>query len=133
MKQIGQPLLSVLLIAASAVIAVAQDRGQRNGQQGQFNEHDQQVAHEWYNKRQSNPPAGFRNSDRLSSDQESHLREGAVLDRDLRGRVHPAPRDLSRQLSPPPPNHRYVGIGNHVALIDNGYHVKAVIHLHNDH
>jgi Ni/Co efflux regulator RcnB len=125
------------LLAVSGTVAIAQDRGDRNGRNRQevpqFTQHDQQVAHDWYNQHQTNPPAGFRNQDRLSSDQESRLHEGAVLDKELRRRVHSAPPDLYRQLPPPPSRHRYVGIGDHLALIDNGYQVKAVIHLHDNH
>ena len=56
----------------------------------QLNEHDQQVAHDWYNKNQAHPPAGLRNQDRLSAAEESRLDEGAVLDKNLRRKVHPA-------------------------------------------
>jgi Ni/Co efflux regulator RcnB len=126
--------LLATLVLASGFGAIAQDRGQRNDQQrqdnGQFSQHDQQVAHDWYNQHQDHPPAGFRTKDRLSPDEESRLREGAPLDRNLRKKVHPAPPDLYRQLPPPPPQHRYVAIGGHVALVDPSFNVKAVIHLH---
>jgi Ni/Co efflux regulator RcnB len=132
-----------LLAATAAVIlaltgaALAQDRGQRGDQnrQGhtQFDDHDQQVTRDWYNQHQANPPKGLRNEDRLSADEESRLREGAVLDKDLRRKVHSAPRDLSRRLPPPPSDHRYVAIGGHLGLIDNNFQVKAVIHLHDNH
>ena len=102
------------LLALTGSAALAQDRGQPNGQnqQGhtQFDEHDQQVTRDWYNQNQAHPPAGLRNQDRLSADEESRLREGAVLDNDLRRKVHRAPPDLSRRLPPPPSNHRYVTI-----------------------
>jgi hypothetical protein len=127
-------LLSILILAGASV-AIAQDRGQRNNQRQdqnniQFSQHDQQVAHDWYNQNQAHPPAGFRNQDRLSASEESQLREGATLDRNLRKKVHPAPAALYRQLPPPPPRHRYVAVGQHVALVDPSFNVKAVIHLH---
>jgi hypothetical protein len=132
--KLPQIIFAALVLYVSGSFLVGQDRGQRDDQNRrdspQFNEHDQQVAHDWYNKHQNNPPAGFRKQDRFSSDQESRLREGAVLDGSLRNKVHAAPRDLTRQLPPPPPQHRYVALGDHVALMDNGYNVKAVIHLH---
>jgi Ni/Co efflux regulator RcnB len=117
------------ILALSGSAAMAQDRGQ----QGQFDDHTQQVARDWNNQHQKNPAAGLRNQDRLSAEQESRLHEGTVLDKDMRKRVHPAPRDLERQLPPPPSNHRYVAIGGHIGLIDNSYQVKAVIHLHDNH
>jgi len=126
--------------SAVAILAVngdaAQDRGQRGDQNRQehtqFDAHDQQVTHDWYNEHQSQPPAGFRSQDRLSPDEEGRLREGEVLDRSMRRKVHPAPADLTRRLPPPPHDHRYVAIGGHVALIDKNNGVKAVIHLHDN-
>ena len=130
-------VLTMGLLAGTIAVAGAQDRRQPDGQarqeNSQFSQHDQQVANDWYNQHQTHPPAGFRNQDRLSTDEESRLREGTTLDRDLRRKVHSAPPDLYRQLPPPPSNHRYVAVGSHVALIDNGYQVKAVIHLHDNH
>ena len=126
--------IGAAILAFTGAVAFAQDRGQRSdqNQQGhtQFDEHDQQVTHDWYNQNQAHPPAGFRNQDRLSADEESRLHEGAVLDKGLRKKVHPVPPDLSRRLPPPPSDHRYVAIGGHVGLIDNKFQVKAIIHLH---
>jgi Ni/Co efflux regulator RcnB len=130
-----------LAIAATAVIlalcgtaAVAQDtgRGGRDRTTTQFDSHDQQVTRDWYNQHQNNPPAGLRSQDRLSADQESRMQEGAVLDNEMRRHVHPAPPDLARRLPPPPRHHRYVAMGGHIGMIDNGYHVKALIHLHDN-
>lgn len=129
-------LYVVLIIAALTGSVDAQDRrqgGQARQETTQFSEHDQQVTQDWYRQHQAHPPAGFRSQDRLTSEEESRFREGATLDKDLRKKVHSAPPDLSRHLPPPPSRHRYVAVGNHVALIDNGYNVKAVIHLHESH
>jgi Ni/Co efflux regulator RcnB len=126
---------AILALAGSATLA--QDRGQREGQnqQGhtQFDQHDQQVTQDWYSKNRDHAPAGLRERDRLSPEEESRLHEGAVLDKNLRRKVHAAPPDLTRNLPTPPSNHRYVAVGGHVGLIDNNYQVKAVIHLHDGH
>lgn len=115
----------------SAGTASSQDRRDQNAQgHTQFDEKDRQTTTDWYNQHKDHPPAGFRSQDRLSTDEESRLREGAVLDKDLRRKVHPVPTDLGRRLPPPPSDHRYVAIGGHVGLIDNNFQVKAVIHLH---
>lgn len=119
--------LAAALLGLSGTPALAQDR-----ESAHFNEHDQQVVRDWSSQHQAHPSAGLRNQDRLSADEESRLHEGAVLDKDLRRKVHPAPSDLSRRLPPPPSNHRYVAIGGHIGLIDNGYNLKAVIHLHDN-
>ena len=122
------------ILAMSGSVAMAQDSRQQGGQNRpgntQFDDHAQQVARDWNSQHQKNRPAGFRSQDRLSADQESRLHEGVVLDKNMRRQAHPAPRDLVRQLPPPPSNHRYVAIGGHIGLIDNSYQVKAVIRLH---
>jgi Ni/Co efflux regulator RcnB len=121
------------ILALSSIVAMAQDgrqRGERNRATTQFDSHDQQVTRDWYNQQKEHAPVGLRNEDRLSSEQESRLQEGAVLDKEMRRHIHPAPPELARLLPPPPSHHRYVAIGGHIGMIDNGYHLKSVIHLH---
>jgi Ni/Co efflux regulator RcnB len=124
------------LIALSGSVTQAQERDQRQdkdrGGHAQFDDHDQQVAKDWYNGHKNHPPAGFRNGDRLTPEEESRLREGEVLDKNLRRKMHSAPHDLTRNLPPPPRSHRYVAIGGHVGLVDDKNRVKAIIHLHDD-
>jgi Ni/Co efflux regulator RcnB len=121
--------------AAAALLAfsgcVTNARDDRRGH-ARFDDHDQQVTRDWYNQHRDHPPAGLRNEDRLSAAEESRFHEGAVLDKDLRSRMHAAPQELTRQLPPPAHNHSYVTIGGHVGLIDNKNQVKAVIHLHDE-
>lgn len=109
-------------------LAVAQESRDRST--GQFSDHDQQVTKNYYNQHKSNPPMGLRDQDRLTTIQESHMQEGGMIDRDARKQVHPAPPELVRQLPRAPMHNRYVAVGGHIGLIDNSYHVKAVIHLH---
>ena len=120
------------ILALSGTAAVAQDRGRdsRDRTTTQFDSHDQQVARDWYNQHQNHPPAGLRSQDRFTADQESRTHEGAVLDKEMRRHVYPAPPDLVRHLPPPPSHNRYVAIGGHIGVIDKDYHVKALIHLH---
>ena len=118
------------LFALSGAVAVAQGRGHDG--HDRFDDHDQQVTRDWYKQHKDHPMAGFRNEDRLSADEESRFREGTVLDKQLRRRMHSAPHELVSQLPPAAHNHRYVVIGGHVGLIDNRNHVKGVIHLHDN-
>ena len=125
-------MTALLAFAGNGVLA--QDRGQdRNNQNRQdhtrFDQHDQQVTRDWYKQHHDNAPAGLREQDRLSRDQESQLRQGNVLPRDLRRQEHPIPRDLYSQLPPPPRNHRYAAVGGHVVQLDNRSRVQDVIHL----
>jgi len=118
------------LIAFAASGIQAQNRNNQNRPDHmQFDSHDQQVTRDWYKQNQRNAPAGFRDRDKLSVDQESQLRRGNVLPRDVQRQEHSIPRGLSRQLPPAPRNSRYVAVGGHVAQIDRTQHVQDVIHL----
>jgi Ni/Co efflux regulator RcnB len=126
----------VLALAAPAASVSAQSRRPGTTAQTpqgsmQFDDHARQTTNTWYQQHQSKPPAGFRSQDRLSPDQESRLQPGRPLDADLQKRQHAVPRDLSRQLPAPPPNHRYVAIGGHVGLVDSVNNIlRDVIHVH---
>ena len=128
---------AALILALSGTAAGAQDRSQqdrndRNQGHNQFDDKDRQKTRDWYNQHQNHPPAGLRNEDRLSPEQEDRLRPGAQLDPDLRSRVHTAPADLRRRLPRPPKHNRYVTVGGHIGIIDQTYQVHDVIHLHDN-
>ena len=135
MKSGCMTILALMLVTATTSVG-AQDRrsnvsARTDDGSRQFDDHARQTTNDWYQQHQSKPPAGFRSQDRLSPDQESRLQPGRALDSDLRTRSHAVPRDLSRQLPPPPPTHGYVAIGGHVGLVDNVNHIlRDVIHVH---
>jgi Ni/Co efflux regulator RcnB len=130
-KEIAMKIHWLAALSATAIFAfAAQDRGRQD--RARFDDNARQATQNWYNQNKDHPPAGLRSQDRLSADQESRLHEGAVLDRDLRKKVHPAPRDLYQRLPPPPTGDRYVTLGGHVGWIDNRYQVHDVIHLHDN-
>lgn len=106
-----------------------QDQEKREQNHTKFDDHDRQAAREWMGKHHDSPPDGFRAEDKLSPELESHLKVGSVLDQDLRGRIRPVPEDLVASLTPPPRGYRYVIIGNHIVLVDEGWHVHDIIHL----
>jgi Ni/Co efflux regulator RcnB len=128
--------LAVALVTVTASVE-AQTRPSNRANQlpqrsMQFDDQTRQTTQNWYNQHQSHPPAGLRSQDRLSADQESRFQPGKALDSDLRQHTHSLPRDLSRQLPPPPPKHRYVAIGGHVGMVDDVTHIlRDVIHLNN--
>jgi Ni/Co efflux regulator RcnB len=106
-----------------------QNRDDQRQEHSRFDDHDRQVTRDWYNEHHDRRPRGLRDRDRLSPEYESRLREGDVLDRDMRRRIYPIPADYYRRLPPPPYGYRYVFIGGHVCLIDSGYRVHDVIHF----
>ena len=58
---------------------------------------------------------------------EALLVNGYVLDPEFRGRIRTVPSGL--YFPRPPRGMRYVVIGGHVVLIDNGYRVHDVLHF----
>lgn len=120
--------------AAAFAFALLATTGAWAQEHTQFDDHDRQVIHDWYNQHQSHPPRGLRQQDRVTPEQESRLAPGQPFTRDLRRQAHYAPPDLRHRLPPPPPHHTYVTVGGHVALVDAVHHVvRDVIHLHDQH
>jgi hypothetical protein len=122
--------------AAPAAQAEVQDQGARN--HGDLNDRrtddslkfgalDRQYAHNYYHQHYNE--SGFRDRDRLTPEYKARLREGYVIDPDLRNMVLPAPPDLVRGLAPAPSGDRYVVLGGHVCLIDGEYRIQDTIHL----
>jgi Ni/Co efflux regulator RcnB len=129
-----------LIGAASEVRGYGQNKNDQNRQSqnkssqnqpnhNQFDDHDKQVTRDWYSQNRSHAPAGLRDQDKLSPAEEQRLRPGSDLDPNLQRKAHPVPRDLARQLPPPPRDSRYVAVGGHVAQVDKRNHVQDVIHL----
>jgi len=136
---------AVALLALTSGAAVAQGRGNQanRGQtkkaeraaqaqrraEARFNDHDRQVAREWYNQHQRNPPRGFRDRDRLPPEYEARIQPGYVFDPVVRQRAYPAPVALTLQFGPAPSGYRYMVIGGHIVLVDDGYRVADVFRL----
>lgn len=126
-KWLAAPLLFALAVSLLGLAALAQGRGR--GHDRGFNDHDRAEVHAWMDKHHDHPPVGFRDRDRLPPEMESGLRVGVVLGPAYRRRFHPVPHDLLIELAPPPPRYRYVVLGDHICLVDGGYHLVDVIHL----
>lgn len=94
-----------------------------------FDDHDRTVVRDWYTRNQRNLPLGFRDRDRLPDRYSVQLREGWVIDRDLRRQAHAIPTALLRLLTPAPHGFRYVVLDGNIVLIDGGYRVYDVLPL----
>lgn len=94
-----------------------------------FDDHDRREARDWYEHHRDRPPEGFRESRRFAREYEGRLRDGYVLDPDMRRMCRPVPEDLAYRLPPPPRDCRYVVIGGHLCLIDRDYRIQDVIHF----
>ncbi len=126
------------LLALTCYAAVAQEnenrgqtqrtenRGQTKKRYRQFNENQRQYATTYYNQNRNQEV--FR-QERWNNDYENRLQPGYVLDDDMRRMSRPAPYEMTRGLGRAPRGYRYVVIGGHVVLIDDGYRVHDAIHL----
>lgn len=117
----------VLLVSGLALFALSPIRGL--AQEHKFNNDDRKAAQDYHDQHQSKPAAGFRAQDRLRPEDDAKIRQGAIVDADLRKRSHPVPADLLHRLAPPPHGYRYVVIGGHVCEVDSGWHISDVINI----
>jgi Ni/Co efflux regulator RcnB len=117
---------ALLALTCGAAVAKDQNRGQSKKEYRQFNENQRQFARTYYNQNQRH----FVQDSRWNNDYENRLRPGYVLDNDMRRMSRPAPNDLTRGLGRAPRGYRYIVIGGHVVLVDNGYRVHDTIHFH---
>lgn len=105
-------------VALAFTVLVAGGVAAEDRHDGQFSDHDRQVAQTYYTQHRSHPPVGFRTQDRLTPDLDGRLQAGQKYDRTLERRAHSVPRDLGRSLPTPPRHHKYVTIGGRIVLVD---------------
>jgi hypothetical protein len=133
-RHIAAGAIALLMVAATPSARAASGQpgeqakaDQKSGSQTQFTAQDRQAASDWYGQHQANPPAGFRQQDQLSADQESRLKVGSKLDPDLQKLAHAVPSDLKVKLATPAPGYRYASVGGHVTLLDKQDEVHDII------
>ena len=126
---VASALLLLCGLSQSLALAQDRDRGAQDQQEHKFRDQDRKAAQDYHDQHRGKPAAGFRQQDKLRPEDEGRIREGAVLDADLRKRSHPIPADMLRRLPPPARGHRYVVIGGQVCDVDSGWHISDVIHI----
>ena len=125
-------LLTLLALTCSATMAQngkdrdkGENRGQSKKEYRQFREDQRNYANTYYGQNQKNKI--FRQDSRWNDDYENRLQPGYVLDRDMRRMSRPAPSAMIRGLGGAPRGYRYIVIGGHVVLVDNGYRVHDTV------
>ena len=123
----------LLTLFLGVTLAQAQDRDRDRQDQGdrdhhdhdRFDDHDRAAARDWY----AHHHDYFRHDEGRywHREWEPNIREGFILNREMRGAIRPVPRDL--RLPYPPPGYRYVVIGDHICLIDRDYRIHDVLHF----
>ncbi len=129
---------SILALALSTTLAVAQDHGQghdkedRDDNHGRghdrahekdhdrhgYSDHDRDEMRGWYREHHDHLPPGLAKRDRLPPGLERQLVVRGTLPPGLRARMVRCPVDLERHLPPPPPGCEHVLIGGHVVLLN---------------
>jgi hypothetical protein len=84
----------------------------------------------WYDQHENNLPPGLAKRDRLPPGLEKQLVRRGTLPPGLQKRLQPCPRDLERQLPPPPPECAHLLIGGHIVLLNQRTNVVVdVVHF----
>lgn len=89
-------------------------RGRRALSQNRFTQRDRQAAQDWFDDHQ---------------DLGARLRVGSVLDPTLLSQSITAPADLTRRLTVPPANLRYLLLGDNLVMVDSSHAVQDIIYL----
>jgi hypothetical protein len=92
-----------------------------------FDDHDREGARDWYRDHHDY----FRHNEGRywHREWEPNIHEGFVFTQDMRRGIRPVPRELLVRLGPAPRGYRYVVIGDHVVLVDNGWRIHDVLHF----
>jgi len=121
-------------------VAMAQGHGNGHGKghdkhgdddtEDYYKDHDREAMRGWYDKHENNLPPGLAKRDRLPPGLEKQLVRRGTLPPGLQKRLQPCPRDLERQLPPPPPECAHLLIGGHIVLLNQRTNVVVdVVHF----
>lgn len=95
-----------------------------------YSEHDRDDMRYWYREHDRDLPPGLAKRDRLPPGLERQLEARGTLPPGLRRDIEPCPRELVRELPPPPPHCEHVIIGGHIVLLNRAnFQIIDVIHL----
>jgi hypothetical protein len=116
--------LSLLLgLSVGRAFAGAQEHHDHD----RFDDHDRASARDWYRGHHEY----FRHDEGRywHHEWEGNIHEGFVFTPDMRRGIRPVPHELLVRLGPVPRGYRYVVIGDHVVLVDDGWRVHDVLHF----
>ena len=129
------PITAAVALTPTAIRAQDRDRDQHHDRDRdrheRFDDHDRQVARDWYRGHHDDHDRyrGFRDRDRHRDWDDARFREGYVIDRDMRRYAYAPPPALIRGFAPPPRHWRYVVIDGHLCLVDDGWRIHDVLHF----
>ncbi len=117
---------SLIAAIGTAIMFAGVGAGSVAAQQ-QFNDHDRHVVREWY--RDHRDDSAFEGRRHWNEEMDRRLQPGVEIGRDVRPWVRPVPRSLYDRLAPLPRHLRYVFIGDHICIVDDGWRLIDVYHL----
>jgi Ni/Co efflux regulator RcnB len=126
-------VIACLMLTSNFALAQGHGNGHGKGHnkhsddddQDFYKDHDRDAVRDWYDQHENNLPPGLAKKDRLPPGLEKQLVRRGTLPPGLQKRLQPCPRDLERQLPPPPPECAHVLIGGHIVLLNQ--HTNVVV------
>jgi hypothetical protein len=107
-----------------------EDYGRDDDHGRYYRGHDQDEIRAWYRGHYRDLPPGLARRDRLPPGLERQLVVRGTLPPGLRRRMEPCPRELERELPPPPPHCEHVIIGGHLVLLNReNFRIVDVFHF----
>lgn len=105
------------------------DRDSGSGFGVAFSAGDRAYLDDWYRGHRGHLTVEFEGRDHWRPQYEQRIVTGYVVEPELRRWAHPAPVEFEAHLGQLPRGYRYVVIGDHICVVDDGWRVYDVYHL----
>jgi hypothetical protein len=125
MKKRGWTALALSALLGLTMSTVT--RAQEHRDHDHFDDHDRHEARDYYDHHHEY----FHHDEGRywHKEWEPNIHEGFVFTPEMRRAYRPVPHDLLVRLGPVPHGYRYVIIGDHVVLVDDGWRIHDVLHF----
>jgi hypothetical protein len=125
MKKRGWTALALSALLGLTMSTVT--RAQEHRDHDHFDDHDRHEARDYYDHHHEY----FHHEEGRywHKEWEPNIHEGFVFTPEMRRAYRPVPHDLLVRLGPVPHGYRYVIIGDHVVLVDDGWRIHDVLHF----
>jgi hypothetical protein len=125
MKKRGWMAIALSALLGFTMSTVA--RAQEHRDHDHFDDHDRHEARDYYDHHHEY----FHHDEGRywHKEWEPNIHEGFVFTPEMRRAYRPVPHDLLVRLGPAPHGYRYVVIGDHVVLVDDGWRIHDVLHF----
>ena len=129
-------VVGFVMLTSNFALAQGNGHGKGHGKhsgddaQDYYKDHDRENVRGWYDEHEGHLPPGLAKKDRLPPGLEKQLVRRGSLPPGLQKRLQPCPRDLERELPPPPPECAHVLLGGHIVLLNQRTNVVVdIVHF----